>query len=242
MNPPTLLLPPDHPLANLPPYTGSVPMMPPSGHQPEERGRAFMSPPPSALGQAPTPAPAPAAEPVDHAAALQQLATLETFAVAVDQARALGGPTAALQQLIAQPVRIGGTVLQPISMFTFLFLQSIGSPFITAGPVNMEDIGKALIAFTAPEQASTYLTFTDSGVIVDRARLLKETWQLAARLDTKALTAATHWITGQIGGLAALFPTGEEAGNFPKEETATPGPPESLPPVPPAGSSSSSIS
>ena len=171
---------------------------------------------------------------------IKQLATLDTFAVAVSHARAMGGPTAALQQLVAQPLRVGPFTLHPVSLFTFLFLQTIDSPFVNGGHGTPQDLAKALIAFTDPEAAAAYLTFTEAGAVVDHARLSRDAWTMAAQIKAGGLDTATDWINGQVGGLATMFPAGEEAGNFPIAATPTEGPPASNPPqAPPAGSLSS---
>ncbi len=213
---------PSHPLNQRPQQISGLPSHPAA----QESGRVFMPPP--------------APPQIDHAEALRQLATLDTFAAAVSQARAQGGPTAALQQLVAQPLRVGPFVLHPVSLFTFLFLQTIDSPFVNGGHGTPEDLARALIAFTDPEAAAAYLTFTEAGAVVDRARLSRDAWTMAAQIKAGGLDTATAWINGQVGGLAAMFPAGEEAGNFPTGATTTESPPESNPPqVLPAGSLSS---
>lgn len=226
-------LDPSHPLNQAPQHFSGIPSHPAA----QESGRVFMpAAVPPQIDQAGPPI-------FDHAAALQQLATLQIFDHATQEARRLGGPTAALSALMARPIAVGGFELRPATIAVFWFLQIIDSPFVNGGEGDFADISKALLAFTAPEQTARYLSFTPTAVTVDQAALTRDAWQLAATLSTADLAAATQWITGQIGGLAALFPAGEEAGNFPIAGTATASPPASNPPpVPPAGSLSSSIS
>jgi hypothetical protein len=184
-------------------------------------------------------APPPAFDPT---AALQQLATLDTFAAAVAKARSLGGPTAALQALIQRPVKVGPFTLHKVSVFTFLFLQAIKSPFVVGGTCEAPDIARALVAFTDPEEAGIYLDFHGTDVLVDWTQLNRDAWRLAAAISGPDLAAAVQWITAQVAGIEQLLPAGEEAGNFPTPEGTSPPPETAASPAPPAGSLSSSIS
>ena len=145
-----------------------------------------------------------------------------------------------------------------------MFLQLIGSPFVTGGQIKKEEmplhLAKALLAFasvpveqdlrrpdlTHEADPPCYLSFDATGPGVDQALLNQDAWALSARLSPTDLARATNWIIAQIGGIASLFPdsTGEEAGNFPIAGTEAASPPPAAPPAPapPAGSSSCSIS
>lgn len=234
MNPHPPIIPPgQHPFANLP-----APV--------QESGRHFAQFPPTA-GHDPAAAPLSTLNPqlstsFDPTSALHQLATLETFAAAVAEARRLGGPTAALQALIQRPVKVGPFTLQKVSVFTFLFLQAIKSPFVAGGDCAAHDIARALVAFTDPEEAAAYLDFHGTQVLVDETQLNRDAWRLAAAISGADLATAVQWITAQVGGVQQLLPAGEEAGNFPMPEGTIPPPETAASPVPPAGSLSSSIS
>lgn len=223
MIPPTApTLPAGHPLAQLPTHPLA-----------EESGRVMMPGyipqpiPEIPASAAPPSAPAPQ---FDHSAALRQLATLDAFGKATDEARASGGPTAGLMALMKKPLQVGPFTLQPISLATYWFLQTIGSPFVTGAVPKDEDLAKTLLAFVSAEEAENYLTFTPDKVLVDQVKLQRDAFKLASALDGAGIGQATNWIISQIGGLASLFPAGKEAENFPiAGETGTSPPPETSP-------------
>lgn len=186
--------------------------------------------------------------------ALEQLATLDTFDKAVEEARAAGGPTAGLAALLARPIMVAGFKLKAVAAYHFLFLQLIKSPFVTGEALTAAQmplhVAKALLAFASvPERGfveyesdsePTYLQFGCNGregeAVVDEQRLMIDAWTLTSRLSLTDISRATNWLLAQIGGIASLFPTGEEAGNFPTPAEMSP-PPEAPPaPVRPAGS------
>lgn len=229
-----------------------------------EKGRHFQEPSinhqPSTINTPPPVQPGWEEWPKIDAAALEQLNTLDTFDRAVEAARASGGPSAALQALIQRPIKVGPYRLTAVASYHFMFLQLIGSPFVSGGQIKQEEmpihLAKALLAFASVpvEQDLTrpdltheadppcYLHFADDGPHVDQALLNQDAWALSARLSPTDLARATNWIIAQIGGIASLFPdsTGEEAGNFPTAGTPASPPPAAPPaPAPPAGSTSS---